>query len=729
MASAALLPSYPVIGSGNGLTWSAPWVPGLGFQYALRLDGLSFLFAMLISGIGLLIFIYARTYMAGEPGRVRFFSWLTVFMASMLGLVLSDDVLLLFVCWELTSVSSYFLIGHRHREEGSRAAAHQALMVTGIGGLALLCGLLILSSITGTTRLSEMAGAPGLLGNPLTPAAVVLILAGCCTKSAQWPFHFWLPNAMAAPTPVSAYLHSSTMVKAGVYLALRCHPILSGAPGWGCALAWLGAATALAGTVSALRERDMKRQLAYLTVGALGTLMLLIGLGSEKALQAVVVYLVAHALYKGSLFMLVGGVDHATGTRDASELGGLRKVMPITAGCAMAAAVSLAGAPPSMGFIGKESLLGVVWPATPDRLYALVAYLSGTIMAALALWVALRPFWGPTGKASAKAHESAWSLLCGPVVLSVGSILPALVPGSVEGLLSAAASSALGRSTHVHLSLWHGWGPPLWIGLAALATGWALYGIARRKDAPVLRADFPGPGPEALYTACMKALPEAAARVTLCTQADRLRDAIRTFVVVLTLAVGGTLAVRGPWPALGSIAAHPHEIWICVLIIVTAIAAIRLAERFAIVAVLGATGLGVTMIFVLYGAPDLAMTQFAVETLTVILLALVLHRFSMLETGRSSSGQRAVDLFVASCLGVLMWALASVALHGRQGLSASSQYFSETSLVSAHGRNIVNVIIVDFRGIDTMGEITVLAVAGIGVYALLKARLPKDGQR
>lgn len=723
----ALALSASAVVRGQALTWTAPWVRGLDMAWAFRLDGLSLLFGLLISGIGTLVFLYAVPYMAAEARRGRFFFWLTMFMLSMLGLVLADDAVLLFVFWELTSLSSYFLIGYRNEEETSRTAALQALLVTGLGGLALLCGLLMFGSIAGTLRLSGMAAAADIAVHPLSGAAAALVLIGVCTKSAQFPFHFWLPNAMAAPTPVSAYLHSSTMVKAGVYLIARCHPWASAIPFWGPVLSFIGAVTLLTGATLALRERDMKRQLAYLTVGSLGIMTMLLGLGSDKAVQAAVVYLLAHALYKGALFMIVGGVDHATHTRDASALGGLRAAMPVTAAAALAAACSMGALPPSLGYVGKELLLAASWKATPDRLYAVCVYLGGAVMTAVALWVALKPFWGAPSRSASKAHESPVAMLAGPVLLSVAGLLLGLRPGPAHDLTAPAASAILGRPVEIDLGLWHGAHAPFWIGCATLATGALLYAAMVRSGGALIAAGFPGKGPEDLYRAALAALPRAAGTLTVQLQDGRLRHYIRTIVLTIILAGGVSLLMRGPLPDLHWRAAHPFEIGLSLLIAAAALAAVVFSERFAIIAAMGSAAIGITLIFVLYGAPDLAMTQFAVETLAVILLALVLHRLPPRETQRSPLVIRIVDLTIASLLGLLMWALASVAVQGRVDLSASARYFAQTSLTEGHGRNIVNVILVDFRGIDTLGEITVLAVAGIGVYALMKSRASKGG--
>jgi multicomponent Na+:H+ antiporter subunit A len=428
------------IAAGQPVTVSYAWVPTLDVNLSFRLDGLSLLFSLLITGIGALIVIYAGGYLAAHHHLGRFYAYLALFMASMLGLVLADNVITLFVFWELTSLSSYLLIGFDHEREAARSAALQALLVTGVGGLAMLAGLLLLGRAAGSLELSNVLGAgEAIRAHPLYLAILLLILAGAFTKSAQFPFHFWLPSAMEAPTPVSAYLHSATMVKAGVYLLARLSPVLGGTEAWIAIVTLTGAATMLVGAAKALLETDLKRILAYSTVSVLGMLTLLLGIGTPRAIEAAMVYLLAHALYKGALFLVAGAVDHETGTREATRLGGLRRAMPITAVAAAAAAVSMVGLPPLFGFIAKELLYEATWGA-PDLALVItgVTVLSNTLLMAVAVVVGIQPFAGQAVSTPKKPHEAPWTLWLGPALLGGLGLIGGLFPQVAASTRSSA---------------------------------------------------------------------------------------------------------------------------------------------------------------------------------------------------------------------------------------------------------------------------------------------------
>ncbi len=723
---AAWLPLDP----GASVVQSRPWFPGLGVELAFRLDGLSAVFALLITGIGALVLVYAGGYLAGDPRIGRFFATLLAFQGAMLGVVLADDVITLFVFWELTSVTSYLLIGYDHEREGSRAAALKALLVTGAGGLALLAGLLLMAVAGGdlgvtSLRLSALEGVD-VRGHGLYPAILVLVLLGAATKSAQVPFHFWLPAAMAAPTPVSAYLHSATMVKAGIYLLARLHPTLGLTVEWEWAVGSVGAVTMVVAAAMALGQNDLKRILAYSTVAVLGILTMLLGVGTGLAIKTTIVFLVAHALYKAALFMVAGNVDHETGTRDVTVLGGLRRALPWTAAAGLLAALSKAGAPPMFGFIGKELLYKTKLDLETVGGWLVVAAVAVNVaLVATALLVAVRPFWGRPRATPKVPHEAPPSMVLGPVVLSLVGLTVGLLPGPFERTLGSAAATAIAGTTIVmDLKLWHGLNVDaltvMALSLVTLATGGAVYLAARRWLEPFGRAVTAAGrfGPSRAFQTAVDRLPTAAERFTALVPITTLRSAVLTaLLVVLALVAPPLLRVSGaadPW-----LAALPHDLLLIGVALLAAVLAALVRSRLTAVAALGVTGLVMALLFALYGAPDLAMTQIAVETLSVVLLVLVFVALPPV-VRRSGGWSRLRDAAVAVAVGATM-ALAVVATAVVRLDADVARYYLETSVPEAFGSNVVNVILVDFRALDTLGEITVVAVAGIGVAALLAA--------
>jgi multicomponent Na+:H+ antiporter subunit A len=716
------------VAAGEAVRTSLDWVPSLGVNLSFTLDGLSLLFALLITGVGALVLVYAGGYLAGHPELGRLYAFLLLFMASMLGLVLSDNVLALFVFWELTSISSYLLIGFDHERREARAAALQALLVTSGGGLALLAGLLLLGHAGGSLELSTLlTRGEQLRAHPLYVPVLVLILAGAFTKSAQFPFHFWLPGAMEAPTPVSAYLHSATMVKAGVYLLARLSPALGGTDAWVGVVSAVGGTTMLLGAWMALVQSDLKRVLAYSTVGALGTLTLLLGLGGPLAVPAAVAYLLAHALYKGALFLVAGALDHETGTRDADRLGGLRRAMPLTAAAAAVAALSMAGLPPLFGFVAKELSYEAALHAPAAAWVTAAALIANVALVAVAPVVGLRPFLGKTVPTPRAAHEAPPSLLLGPVVLAGLGFAFGLWPGAgAESLVSAASTAALGAPAGARLALWHGPTPALALSAVTLAAGAAVYaGRGRLRRAASRCAGAARWGPAGWYELALEGLEGTAVGLTRVLQSGYLRYYVMITVAATAGLAGYALAGRGPlavavnWSDL-----QIHEAGLAALILLAALAAVLLKSRLAAIAALGVVGYGVALTFVMFGAPDLAMTQFLVETLTVILFVLVFYHLPQQRTV-SETVARWRDAALAVAVGAVMTVLVLVGTP--ENYPSISGYFVENSVPRGHGRNVVNVILVDFRGFDTLGEITVLGVAAVGVYALLKLRRRADG--
>jgi multicomponent Na+:H+ antiporter subunit A len=725
-----LLPINP----GEMHTVAIPWVPALGVELALLADGLAVVFVALISGIGALVVVYAGGYLGDDPRLGRFYVFLLIFMGSMLGVVLSDNLITLFVFWELTSISSYLLIGFDHEKEAAREAALKALLVTGAGGLLLLAGFILMMiagqqlglSASAAGRLSALANVD-LRSHGLYPAIFLLVLMGCITKSAQVPFHFWLPAAMAGPTPVSAYLHSATMVKAGVYLLARLSPILGSTPEWEWTLGLIGLATMLTGALATLGQRDIKRVLAYSTLAVLGTLVMLIGVGTEMAAKTALVYLVAHALYKAALFMVAGNVDHETGTRDLRVLGGLRRLMPWTAAAGLLAAMSKAGAPPVFGFIGKEMLYKTKLDLEAVGAWVVVlAVVANVALVASAMMVSVWPFFGKHRETPKKPHEAPWSMLLGPVLLALFGLGRGLIPHPFETKLgSAAATAIIGHRVEMHLKLWHGVDPlalaVMGLSLVTLASGWGLYMVIRRRLLPVgaLACRLTAYGPTKAYELSLKGLYASADRITRLIQTGRLRRYV-LLVVLFALAVSGPPLVQhlaaGSGFSPGTL--RFHELIVALMGLLSAMVAVVLRSRLSTIAMLGVTGICVSLLFVFFSAPDLALTQMMVEVLTVVLLVLVFYKLPRV-IWRSSIATRLRDVLVAVAVGVFMAMFVLVAAQIQHDTTTSSYYLAN-SVPAAHGRNVVNVILVDFRAMDTLGEITVLAVAGLGVFALLR---------
>lgn len=719
------LSRVPAVQDGGILFEAFPWVPGLGVDLAFRLDGLGLLFALLITGLGALIVLYAGSYLHGDPMRGRFLLFLLLFMMAMLGLVLADNLILAFVFWELTSVSSYLLIGYKHQYEESRKSALQALLVTASGGLALLAGLLVLGSVAGGTfSITEiLANGDVIRAHPLYGLAFALVVAGCFAKSAQTPLHFWLPNAMAAPTPVSAFLHSATMVKAGVYLLARLHPALGGTDAWTVTLTVFGTVTMLTGAVLALRHTDLKKLLAYSTITALGTLVMLLGLSVEGAIKAAMVFLFVHALYKGALFLVAGTVDHEAGTRDVLQLGGLRKVMPVTFAAGALAAVSMAGLPPLFGFIGKELAYEAaievegIWYLVP-----VAAVVANALTIVVAGAVVARPFLGAPTPAAERAHEAPWTMWLGPVLLAGLGVVLGLVPMlTAFPLMEPAVRAVLGEPLDFRLYLWHGINVPLLLSVVTTVLGVAAYFAWDRIRGGLERLDpVFARGPEAGYETLLKGTLDFGVWQTNVIQHGNLRLYILATIVVAFGATGLTMAIKGVGGlAVPSFAGASPMAWVvAALVSAGAVTAAVTRSRLLAAAALGVVGFGVALLFILMAGPDLAMTQFLVETLIVLVVLLVMQRVpSTIGDGLSRAG-RLRDAAIALGVGGVTTVLLLAVLQ-RPFDPTLPEFFLRESVPSGFGRNVVNVILVDFRAMDTMGEIVVLAIAALGAFALL----------
>jgi multicomponent Na+:H+ antiporter subunit A len=701
---------------------AVPWVPSLGIELAARLDGLSLLFALLITGIGSTIVVYAGAYLKGHPQLGRFLLTLLLFMAAMLGLVLADDLLYLFVCWELTSITSFLLIGFKHESATARAAAFQALLVTGTGGLVMLAGLLLLGGVAGTWQISAIVADSALATHALAPAALVLIAFGAFTKSAQFPFHFWLPGAMEAPTPVSAYLHSATMVKAGVYLLARVHPLFGDLLLWHVLVGGVGAVTMVWAAWVTVTQTDLKRILAYSTVSALGTLVFLLGFGDQETALAAAVFILGHALYKGTLFMVTGTIDHETGTRDVRQLGGLGRALPWTAGAGVLAAVSMAGVLPAFGFVAKEVVYEALLHLPQVGVPALVlTFGASALFVSVALRTGVAPFFVGESRdlPHAHPHEAPLGMLVGPVALaSLGLVLGLGVAIVGPGFIAAIASAIYGSRVDAHLTLWHGFTPVLGLSGLTLTLGLGLFAI---RDRLMGLSRF---GRRRLtwvwvYGASLTLLDRVAGRVTRTLQHGLLAGYLRVIMgtTVGLLVIGLWRAAPAWWPATITTPRF-YEVFAVLVALVAAAATAKARSSMQAVLTLGLTGYSVAYTFILFGAPDLAMTQFLIESLSLILFVFVFYHLPEFRGDESIRG-RLRDALVAGALGITVTALVLVAMANRTE-SALAPYFNANAKPLAHGANVVNVILVDFRGIDTFGEITVLAAAGIGVFALLR---------
>ena len=734
-------------GIGHSLSETVPWVPSLGLTLSLRLDGLSLFFGLIVTGIGACIAFYTNYYFEHDKEQGYFYLLLFSFMACMLGLVLANNLLLLFVFWEGTSITSYLLIAFKRSYKGAVEGARRALIVTTAGGLAMLGGMLLLGQAAGTYQINEILARPGLASSPLFPWALGLILLGAFTKSAQFPFHFWLPGAMAAPTPASAYLHSATMVKAGVYLLARLHPAFGDSALWFWPLFLVGGITMLLGAVSAIRYRDMKAILAYTTISALGTMVMLLAFGESEPALVVVVTILAHALYKAPLFLTAGIVDHAMGTRDLRSLAGLWRKLPWVAAVAVLAGLSMAGVPPTWGFLAKELALdefyhmwthggtlanqALVQAAT----IGVVGLLAVVVMAVFSGGAIFTLIWEaflrrkPDDAEPAHLHHTPpfWFVLP-PLLLAVFGAVTTLAAPLFQPLLSAAAGSIAhgveGTLVDKSLKLWHGWTPVFLLSLAILAVA-VLVAIGRGFVRKALEAAPPQLSGTYIYDAIVDAIYGFAYRLTKIIQGGPMapQAAITLF--------GGMLVVilaymRIDWLSLNIFANSPAPLPIEFLIMgvafVSAIATVRARSRLSAIISLGVVGIAVTLFFVFYSAPDLALTQLLIEVLTVILLVLVFFRVKPDQVMANEDPRRKAGRWVLAVgMGVFGAGLVLASYIYQVGPSISP-YFLANAIPLGQGGNVVNVILVDIRGYDTMGEITVLGLAALGGYAVLRSQ-------
>ncbi|UAW99217.1 monovalent cation/H+ antiporter subunit A [Halopseudomonas nanhaiensis] len=721
--------------AGEVLVQSLPWLERIGLHLSFRLDGLAFLFALMILGIGLLVILYARYYLSKSDPMGRFFAYLSLFMAAMLGIVLSENLLLMMFFWELTSLSSFLLISYWSHSTDARKGARMALAVTGGGGLALLGGVLLLGQIVGSYELSDVLANGDLIrAHALYPVVLVLVLLGVFTKSAQFPFHFWLPHAMAAPTPVSAYLHSATMVKAGVFLLARLYPALSDTDLWFFLVSIAGMATLLLGAFTALFKHDLKGLLAYSTISHLGLITLLFGLDTELAAVAAVFHIINHATFKASLFMAAGIIDHETGTRDMRRINGLWRFMPHTATLAMVAASAMAGVPLLNGFLSKEMFFTETLQQHQFGNFSwvipLIATLAGVFSVAYSLRFIHDVFFNgkPVNLPKYPPHEPPRYMKVPVEILVALCLAVGLFPAyTVARLLEVSAGAVVaGELPYYSLSIWHGLNLPLIMSVIALIVGIFVY--AKRRRLFEWYGRLPPLDGKLIFEQAVQGAVRRAGQFTLLLE----NASLQRYLAWMLLAA---LVVTGYWlwrvPALqGEVDLAPVDGVTLMGMLVLMIGALATAfwhrQRLVALIMLSIVGLMVALAFARFSAPDLALTQLSVEVVTIVLLMLTLFFLPHRTPAESSRLRRTRDWALAGLAGLLVGGLSFAVL--TRPYETIAGFFIENSYKGGGGTNVVNVILVDFRGFDTLGEITVLAIAGVGIYALidgLRLRIPE----
>jgi multicomponent Na+:H+ antiporter subunit A len=737
---AALLPvaafAYTMIQTPAVLAGDIPfeafdWIPPLGIQLSMRLDTLSWLMALIVTGVGALVLLYCRWYFRGKTeGLGQFSAVLLAFAGAMYGLVITDDLVVLVMFWEITSVLSYLLIGFYNRRGTSRRAALQALLVTSLGGLVMLIGVVLMVVDAGTSSISQiLAAAPtGTVVN----AALVLLLVGALSKSAIFPFHFWLPGAMAAPTPVSAYLHAAAMVKAGIYLVALLAPVFALSPVWRPIVIGLGAFTMLLGGLQALRESDLKRILAFGTVSQLGLLTVVLGYGTRDAALAGLALLLSHALFKSALFLVVGVIDRQLSTRDIGELSGVGRQAPVMAVFSFIAVASMVGIIPTVGFVAKEGALtallheaagGEVW-----GIIALSAVVLGSVLTAAYgirfLWGA---FWTKKEVDGVQRPRTEWpdppiGFLGAPVLLAgltvvAGFAAPALDAAFVRyaDLAPAASPGIAPPGQPAHLLLWHGFEPALWISLATIAVGALVFFAAARGR--VLPRMLPFAASD-IYNAVLRGVSRLSVLTTSFTQRGSLPVYVGTIFVVFVAAEGTALLAGDDWRAQLDAYQTPMQLVVAPIMIAAGIVAVRAQKRYTGVVLVSVTGLGLVLLFATSGAPDLALTQILIETVTLVAFALVLRRIPSRMGEHNASVWPIARAVLGAAVGLTMAFIAIIATADRVA-PPISETFPELAYDLGHGRNVVNVALVDLRGWDTMGELSVLILAATGVASLV----------
>ncbi|WP_373892876.1 Na+/H+ antiporter subunit A [Virgibacillus natechei] len=715
------------------------WIPSLGINFDFYLDGLSLLFVLLISGIGALVVLYSIFYLDKAERLGSFYVYLLMFMTAMLGVVLSDNVFVLYTFWELTSISSFLLIGYWHFKERSRYGALKSMLITIFGGLSMFGGFILLYVITGTASIQGMIEQTDtILSSNYLPLILILILLGAFTKSAQFPFHIWLPDAMEAPTPVSAYLHSATMVKAGLYLVARFSPVFSTSEWFFIIVSLVGILTLCWASYMAIRQTDLKAILAYSTISQLGMIMAMLGFGTQAAAFAAVFHILNHATFKGSLFMVAGIIDHETGTRDIRKLGGLITFMPIAATLTIFATFSMAGIPfPFLnGFYSKElffdSTLGLDGANLFSQAIPYLAVLGSIFTFVYSMYFFFGTFTGPKqlDKLPKKPHEAPIGMLIPPIILVLGVILIGVFPNMVNAPFLQHAASAVNSAVEFQeVSFWHGFAyPPLLMSLAVVGVGTLLY-VTRKKWSSVYRI-LPGKmSVNKVYDQVMEKVDTYSAGITNVYMNGSLKTYMSLILgTILIVTFGFMFVTEGFTINLDNVASVSIiELSIILVMIIAAVATIFTKNNVAAILVLGVVGYGVAMLFVIYRAPDLALTQFVVETVTVALFLLCFYHLPKLKKRKESSRNKITNAIISIGFGTLM-ALIGISAHSTDWFDSISEYYLETSYTLGGGDNVVNVILVDMRGLDTLFEIAVLGIAALAIYSLIKLKKNKGAK-
>lgn len=731
------------LGSGfEPISRSYTWIPSMDINILFHLDGLSLLFVLLISGIGALVAFYSIFYLHKSEQLGHFYVYFLIFMGSMLGVVLSDNVFVLYTFWEFTSLSSFLLIGFWNFKRDSRYGALKSMLITVFGGLSLLGALVFMSVLTNTTSIQEMISQQQLiLNSEYFPLILVLLLLGAFTKSAQFPFHIWLPDAMEAPTPVSAYLHSATMVKAGIYLVARYSPMLSANDWFFIIVSTIGLITLCWGSYMAVRQTDLKGILAFSTISQLGMIMAMLGFGTKVAVFAAMFHILNHATFKGSLFMVAGIIDHETGTRDIRKLGGLMTFLPITATLALFAAFSMAGVPlPFLnGFYSKELFfdsslhLEAANVGFSGFLRSIIPYLA--VLGSIFTFVYSMYFFfgtfrgkGRIDQLPKRPHEAPLGMLVSPIILVLGVIIIGLFPHLInESFIAHAASAVKGLEVEKHISFWHGFlYPPLIMSIAVVVFGTILF-LSRNMWQPIYNF-IPGVvSMNKVYDGTVDGLETYSYKVTKGYMNGSLSRYVRLILAAILVVSFAFMAMTGGFTIDTSNLADISlpEISVAIMMVIAAVGTIITNNRITAILILGVVGYGLSMLFVIYRAPDLALTQLIIETVTVTLFLLVFYHLPKLEKKNEAMSTRVLNLIISIGFGALMTMIA-ISSHSSKWFDSISSYFINNSYKLGGGDNIVNVILVDFRGLDTLFEIVVLGIAALAIYGLIQIRGKKE---
>ncbi|WP_096201345.1 Na+/H+ antiporter subunit A [Bacillus sp. FJAT-45350] len=754
------LQQLPVISNGGNILYTVPWVPSLGINFTVYLDGLSLLFALLITGIGALVVLYSIYYLSKKTEAIHnFYVYLLMFMGAMLGVVISDNLIVLYVFWELTSLASSLLISYWFHREKSIYGAQKSMLITVFGGFAMLGGFCLLYVMTNTFSIRAIIEqADVIVGNPLFIPAMILVLLGAFTKSAQFPFHIWLPDAMEAPTPVSAYLHSATMVKAGIYLVARLTPVFGGVAEWFWIISAFGIVTLCWGSISAVRQKDLKSILAYSTISQLGLIMSLLGLGSASlyygygtdttlyttATLAAVFHLINHATFKGSLFMTVGIIDHETGTRDIRKLGGLMSIMPITFTISLIGLASMAGLPPFNGFLSKEmfftgvlnaSQLDIFNMQTWGMIFPVLAWIASVFTFVYCAIMFFKTFTGQFKPENydVHVHEAPIGMLISPIILGslvvVFGFFPNLLAYSlIEPAMAAILPGILpeGQQFYVNIYHWHGFNTELFMTIGVIAVGTFIYLTAKKWMQLSIYLKERDPL-NRVYDGSLVGLIKGSQKVTSLQMTGLLRDYFAYMITFMIFMFAYTF-IRYDVFAIDTVnvAGISPYIWVVTLVFIAATLAVPfINHRITAVIIVGVIGFLLALFFNIFRAPDLVLTQLLVETVMVVLLLLAFYHLPELRKEKFTPRFNGVNLLISIAVGIFVTATAfsSLALSNSNGLEPISHYFIENSYELAAGKNMVNVILVDFRGLDTLLEVLVLGIAALGVVTLIKLRM------